>query len=187
MPQTDRHSATTPHSGHGAVLVLTDGSTWANRVAEWGLVFADASQATIHRIDVMDCFNSGVIIHRYTAGQDQACTSQTTGRQPTNTNDTERGQRRGRESTIDVLHGIPHEAIRDYAVTHAVDLIIICVRERVRSEQTFLGDTLTRVTHRTTIPTMTVEQPTEVHESQSQHEQYGLHEALGIPVRTGTE
>ena len=185
MPQTDRHSPTTPHSRHEAVLVLTDRSAWASRVAELGLVFADAASATVHRIDVIECLDSGVIVHRYVSGHDHACESRTTGRQPTDTADTEPNRQRTREPTIDVLHGVPHEAIRDYAATHAIDLIIICVRERARSERTFLGDILTRMTRNITIPTLTVEQPTESDDPQRQDE-HDRHDALGVDVCTKT-
>jgi nucleotide-binding universal stress UspA family protein len=187
MPPIDRHSVTTPHSRRKTVLVLTDGSAWATRVAEWGLVFADAASATVHHIDVIDCLDAGVIVHRYTSDQ-ETCEYRTTGRHPTDTDraDTDPSRRRFREPTIDVLHGVPHEAIRDYASTHAIDLIIICVRERARSERTFLGDTLARVTRRTTIPTMTVEQPAESHEPQRQDEQSDHPDALDVDVRTDT-
>lgn len=187
MPPIDRHSAITPHSRRETVLVLTDGSAWASRVAEWGLVFVDAASATVHHIDVIDCLDAGVIVHRYTSDQ-KTCESRTTGRHPTDTDraDTEPSRRRAREPTIDVLHGVPHEAIRDYAVTHAIDLIIICVRERARSQRTFLGNTLTKVTRHTTIPTMTVEQPAESPDSQRQDEPSDRHDALGVDVRIET-
>ena len=45
------------------VLVHTDGSNQAKRVAEWGLIFADIARATVHRIDVVDCLDSEMIIH----------------------------------------------------------------------------------------------------------------------------
>lgn len=110
---------------------------------------ANASSAAVHRIDVIDCLDAGVIVHRYAADHDQACEYRTTGRHPTGTDThtdiatTEPSRRQAREPTIDVLHGVPHEAIREYAGTHAIDLIIICVHERARSQRTFLGNTLT--------------------------------------------
>lgn len=186
MPPPNRYSATRSHSRRETVLVLTDGSAWATRVADWALVFADASSATVHRIDVMDCLDSGVIARRYESSHDQACEYRTTGRYYTGTADTEPSAHRAREPTIDVPHGVPHEAIRDYAVTHTIDLIIICVRERARSERTFLGDTLARVTRSTTIPIMTVEQSAKLLKPQRQDKQSDRYDALDVDVRTDT-
>lgn len=85
MLPTDRHSASTSHTRRETVLVLTDGSAWASRVAEWGLVFADASSATVHHIDVIECLDSGVIVHRYPMSHDHAGAYRITERQPTDT------------------------------------------------------------------------------------------------------
>nr|WP_273741585.1 transposase [Natrinema soli] len=49
--------------------MLTDGSERAGRTAEWWLVFTESREATVHRIDVLDCLDSGVIVQRYDSEQ----------------------------------------------------------------------------------------------------------------------
>lgn len=120
------------------VLVLTDGSTQARRVAEWELVFTDAARAAIHRIDVIDCLDSGMIIHRHT----DASTDKT-------------NQIRGHEPEIEVLHGVPHEALLDYVAANAIDLVVIGVCDRTDLSHSFIGNMLATVSQTATVPVMT--------------------------------
>lgn len=65
MSVPNQHSASKRYNGWSeTVLVLTDGSDQAKRVAEWGLIFVDASRAALRWIDVVECLGSGEIIHR---------------------------------------------------------------------------------------------------------------------------
>lgn len=128
------------------VLVITDGSDQAQRLAEWKLVFGEFRQTTVHQIDVLDCVDSGVIIrtHKNTK-QDrrerQNPPSASTGTDPAN-------RYRGATSGIDVLHGIPHEAVLDYVTAHEIDRIIVSRRgaaECTRSRFGQLCATVSRV------------------------------------------
>lgn len=166
MPAIDRHDTTTLTECE-SVLVLTDRSDWADRVAKWGLVFTVSSNATVHRIDVVACLDSGVIVHRDERDQDKACEFRATERHSTATADSESNR-----ETIDVLHGVPHKAINEYAAQLAVDRLIICACERSRSQRTFIGDTFTNVARTATIPTTIVEQSTDSRELLRAHDHH---------------
>lgn len=142
------------------VLVLTDGSKRAERVAEWGLIFAETTRAAIHRIDVVDCLDSGVIIHQYEERiQDEREheRGQPSRQLMHETIDREETQNREHEPAVDVLHGVPHETILDYTAANAIDVIIIGVGERTRLTQSFIGIAFANVSRAATIPVVTLE------------------------------
>lgn len=134
------------------ILVLTDGSTQAERVAEWELVFADIASATVHRIDVIECFDSGVIIYRDEGRMQNECGE--LGRRPTAAA-TDKPNRKD-EPAIDVLHGVPHEALLDYVAANAIDRIIISVCNRDIFTHSFIGNAFITVSQTATVPVMTI-------------------------------
>lgn len=137
-------------SSSRTALVLTDGSERARRTAEWWLVFAETPPATVHRIDVLDCLDSGVIVER----DDGGGLIEPDRTEPPKNGSTDRAARRHREgaSTIDVLHGAPAEAILDYVAANAVDRVVTCVGDRTCRTRSFVGYTFTRVGRTAGVP-----------------------------------
>lgn len=157
MSPIDRHGTTDRRNEQDeTVLVLTDGSKRAERVAEWGLVFTEATSAVIHRIDVIECLDSGVIIHRHDGCVQDGCDQLR--RPPTSaTTDCLVSWTQRCEPAIDVLHGIPHEAILEYVMMNAIDRIIVSVRDRTHLEQSLLGRAFATVSQAATVPVMTID------------------------------
>lgn len=135
------------------VLVLTDGSDTAKRVAEWGLVFVGTSGTTVHRIDVLDCLDSGVIIQTDTGSltERERLSQHLQSASPTQT----ANRHRRHQSTIDALHGVPHEALLDYVATNPIDCIIMSTHERMSPSRSFLGRTFAHVHRAAPVPVIT--------------------------------
>jgi nucleotide-binding universal stress UspA family protein len=135
------------------VLVLTDGSDRAKRVAEWGLVFVGAPGTTVHRIEVLECLDSGVVIQTDTGGLDKR---ERLGQRPPSASPAQTANRHLRdESTIDVLHGVPYEALLDYVATTSIDCIIMSTHERTSPDRSFLGRTFAHVHRAAPVPVIT--------------------------------
>lgn len=136
------------------VLVLTDGSDKAKRIAEWTLVFGGAPGTTVRRIDVLDCLDSGVIVQTDTdSGLDERERLREHLTSASATHTTNRHWRH--ESTIDALHGVPHEALLDYVATNPIDCIIMSTHERIHPDRSFLGRTFARVHRTAPVPVIT--------------------------------
>lgn len=137
------------------VLVLTDGSGRARRLAEWALVFAGASGNTVHRVDVLDCLDSGVVIQ--TDGK--SVQKEDEHQERTHTRAAPDGmmsQNQGHATAIDVLHGVPSEALLDYLRANAIDFTIMCICDNACLNRTLLGRTFARVSQATIVPMMTI-------------------------------
>ncbi|WP_247003836.1 universal stress protein [Halosolutus gelatinilyticus] len=68
----------------------------------------------------------------------------------------ERVAERGVSVTTDIVQGIPHEAIVQYAATHDADLVVMGTHGRDGLERYVLGSVAERVVNRATIPVLTV-------------------------------
>lgn len=137
---------------HGNVLVLTDGSERAYRMTEWEIIFAEMAGATVHRIDIINCLDSGVVVRKHdSAGQDQfEQTQETPASVPTDCTANQK-QENTTTTVIDVLHGVPHEAILGYVAANGIDcLIIVC--ERMCLDRSLLGCTVRNVSDAATVP-----------------------------------
>lgn len=154
MLPTSSQQYTTPYE---TILVLTDGGERAKRIAEWELVFSEASEATVHRIDVLDCLDSGVIIQTDDGGgqnehrQPERSSSRLSPYYPVN---------RSQEcvSAIDVLHGRPHEAILDYVATNLIDFIVLSTRDQTSPARSFFEQTFTRVHQQAPVPVIDIDE-----------------------------
>ncbi|WP_227377971.1 universal stress protein [Haladaptatus halobius] len=153
LPTSSQHD-TLPYE---SILVLTDGSERAKRIAEWELVFSEASEATVHRIDVLDCLDSGVIIRTDDGGgqnehrQPERSSSRLSPHYPVNRN-------HGCVSAIDVLHGRPHEAILDYVAANLIDCIVLSTHEQTPPNQSFLEQTFTRIHQEAPVPVINIDE-----------------------------
>lgn len=137
------------------ILVLTDGSGRARRLAEWTLVFAGASGTTVHRVDVLDCLDSGVIIQTDVESvQNEDEYQERTHTWPASDGVVSQSQRRA--SAIDVLHGNPSEALLDYIEGSAIDFTIMCICDSAYLNRTLLGRTFACVSQAATVPIITI-------------------------------
>lgn len=144
------------------VLVLTDGSAHAKRVAEWNLVFVGVPGTAVRRIDVLDCLDSGVVIQtNHGDSQDERERPGEYSRSTRATNQHQQG-----ESTIDALHGVPHEALLDYVTTNPIDGMIMSTHERTHPNRSFLGHTFARVYRAAPVPVITTTETATAHISQ---------------------
>lgn len=139
------------------VLILTDGSERAGRTTEWWLVFAKSREATVHRIDVLDCLDSGVIVQRYDGGQVERDGRE---RSPTSTlTGCAVSDHHIRAATIGVLHGVPHEAILDHISANSIDRIVLSVCGMTHPTRSFVGRTFVEVRHPVTVPVVIIRRP----------------------------
>lgn len=147
------------------VLVLTDGTDRANRKAEWEIVFSDFPGTTIHWIEVLDCLDSGVIIRNRT---EIAQNDRERRKQSRISVAPHRMTVHNQEYTpaIDVLHGVPHEALLDYIETNATGRIVMSVSEPTDFNRSFIGRTFAKVDRVTTVPVKIVGRTSDSHESQ---------------------
>lgn len=158
MSVPDRHGASKRDNGWSeTVLVLTDGSDRAARVAEWGLIFADASRVTVRWIEIVECLDSGVIIQCYESRvqNEHGHPRRRFERASARTHDVTTPNRE-HEPATDVLHGEPHKALLDYVAANAIGLCIIGVCERTRLHRSFVGSTLATVDQVATVPTVLI-------------------------------
>lgn len=137
------------------VLVLTDGTDRARRLADWTLVFIETPLMTVHHVDVLDCLDSGVIIQTHDdSGQNDSDRSERTPSQSLSHHVT--SQNHGHDPTLGVLHGVPSEALLEYLDANAIDLLIMSVRDSAYLDRTLLGNAFTRVSQTATVPTVTI-------------------------------
>ncbi len=166
------------------VLVLTDGSSRARRLAEWALVFDGAPGNTVHRVDVLDCLDSGVVIQIHSENvqnEDEYQERTHTRAAP----DSVVSQSQGHTTTIDVLHGVPSEALLDYLEGYAIDFTIMCICDSSCLNRTLLGRTFARVNQAATVPMMTITgarpaQPSEQNRSRCDQEETSTRNEIGF-------
>lgn len=150
MPPSNDQQSISPSE---TVLVLTDGSDRAKRVAEWGLVFVGTPETTVHWIDVLECLDSGVIIQIDTGSLAER---ESLGQRPPSASPAQATNRHRRhESTIDALHGVPHEALLDHVATTSIDCIIMSTPEHTSPDRSFLGHTFAHVHRAAPVPVIT--------------------------------
>lgn len=137
--------------------MLTDGSERAGRTAEWWLVFAESREVTVHRIDVLDCLDSGVIVQRYDGGQVERDGRE---RSPTSTpTGCAMSGHHVRAAAIGVLHGVPHEAILDHIAANSIDRVVLSACEMTCPTRSFVGRTLVEVSRAVTVPVVIIRRP----------------------------
>lgn len=126
-------------------------------MVEWEMLFAKGSGATVHRIDVVDCLDSGVIVRKHDSG-DQNKFERVRKTPPSVPTDctVNPEQENTTMTVLDVLHGVPHEAILGYAAANAIDCIMM-VCERTSFDRSLLGCTFRNVRDAATGPAVTVD------------------------------
>lgn len=129
-----------------SVLVLTDGSDRALRMAEWELFFTEFRGAHVHHLEVVKCCDSGVVLK-----QRESCM-----RNEQNNRDLVSSKVSTFESDqvvnsgFEVFYGRPSTAILEYANMHRIDILILAYKEK-SSRQSFLESIFARIERTTSI------------------------------------
>lgn len=122
------------------VLLPTDGSDAAERAATEGLDVAERYDADVHAIYVVDSATYGF----EDAPSSLVGLLKEGGRKAVDEVAAE-ARERDLSVTTDVLRGVPHDEIREYAVGVDADLIVIGTRGRTPETDRLLGSTTARV------------------------------------------
>lgn len=142
-----------PESGYGMynhVLIPTDGSDAAERAADHGLGVAERYGADVHVIYVVDTTTYGFedaprsIVGLLKQGGQNAVEEIATD-----------ARDRNLPVTTDIVRGIPHEEIREYATGVDADVIAMGTRGRTADTGRLLGSTIARVVRRSDVPVLT--------------------------------
>ncbi len=142
-----------PESGYGMydhVVIATDGGDAAERAADHALDIAERYGADVHVIYVVDTTTywfedtpRSIVGLLKQGGQ----------------NAVEEIASDARELslpvTTDILRGVPHEEIREYATGVDADVVVMGTRGRTADADRLLGSTTARVVRRSEVPVLT--------------------------------
>lgn len=143
-----------PESGYGMydhVVVPTDGSEAAERAATQVLEIAERYGATVHVIYVVDTTTYGFedaprsIVGLLKEGGQKAVDEIATD-----------ARDRNLPVTTDILRGVPHEAILEYAEGVDADVIAMGTRGRTGDMDRLLGSTTARIVRRSDVPVLAI-------------------------------
>lgn len=129
------------------VLVATDGRPGADAAIDQSLALAEAYDATVHALFVVNDADSRlpVVISEFERVGDEA------------TGEVERlAARRGVAARRAIRYGHPHEAIIEYAREEAVDLIVTGTESRSGLDRLAFGSVSQRVVRDAPVPVLTV-------------------------------
>jgi nucleotide-binding universal stress UspA family protein len=136
------------------ILVPTDGSKAARRAAEHAIELANASDATVHAMYVMDMGDADFVA----TPDDIAETRRRMEKKGTEYTDeiAEMAGERGVECVTVVKSGIPEDEILEYVRDNDVDLVSMGKRGRSDPDKLLIGSTTQRVLARAEIPVHTM-------------------------------
>ncbi|WP_121743417.1 universal stress protein [Natronorubrum halophilum] len=136
---------------YNRILVPVDESDPAAAALDHALEIADEWDATVSLLYVADTNESS----QTRLGTEVVDVLEQEGEEIVS-NARERVAERGVSVTTDIVQGIPHEAIVQYAATHDADLVVMGTHGRDGLERYVLGSVAERVVNRATIPVLTV-------------------------------
>lgn len=151
---TARETDADPVTDYGDVLVPTDGSDAAAAAVDHGIAVAEAFDATLHAVHVVDlgamATGSGVEpptdqIERYTEAGEAAVEAVA-----------ERARGEGVDATTTVEHGFPTADLLEYVDEHGVDLVAMGTHGRAGIDRVLLGSTTERLVCRSPVPVLAV-------------------------------
>lgn len=121
------------------ILVPTDGSDSVDRAIEQALGLAEADNATLHTLFVVE--RGPWIDHR---GEQLRTALENEGKRATE-DVAERGKERGIAVISEIRSGDPHREILEYADDHDVDLIVMGTQGRTGLDRYLLGSVTEKV------------------------------------------
>lgn len=148
------------------ILVPTDGSEPADRAFEQALNLAETYDAEIHVLNVVDVsamageFDAMTLVNKL----------EESGERITETL-RERAEAAGVERVeTEVVEGVPHRTILDYAADHDVDLIVMGTHGRTGLDRFLLGSVTERIVRKAEMPVLTVRGEDETDEEEEETE-----------------
>ncbi|ACM57290.1 universal stress protein [Halorubrum lacusprofundi] len=155
VPVLTVHEDTTLDSDFETVLVPTDGSDAANVAANHGITIAEATDAAMHVIHVVDLtavsgeFGSAEVLTALEEAGQQAVDDVI-----------HRAEDAGLRSVeASILSGTPARAILDYAEERDIDLIVMGTHGRTGLERYLLGSVTEKIVRVADVPVLTVSLP----------------------------
>lgn len=140
---------------YDTILVPTDGSENAEAAAEHAVGLAEAFDATVRVLNVVDAaalvggmdeFDAGPEVERALESAGEGAVGTVAGM----------ASEAGLDVTTEVLTGRPHRSIADYAAEVGADLIAMGTHGRTGLERLLLGSVAERVVRTSSVPVLTV-------------------------------
>ena len=139
------------------ILVPTDGSSGVDRAVEHAVDLARTYGAELHVLNVVNIASLSTEVNSEAVIEDL----EDQGRELTS-EIAERAADAGVEDvTSEVIHGIPHETILEYADEEDVDLVVMGTHGRTGLEHYLLGSVTEKVVRTSDVPVLTVRAPEE--------------------------
>lgn len=151
LPILTVHEETVVTKDIDTILIPTDGSDSATAAAHHALEFAQAADASVHTIYVVD-------VTEFTPDEHETVYDafEVAGKQATD-DVIERAQEMGiSDIEASVLSGVPHQAIQDYAEANNVDYIFMGTHGRTGVSRYVLGSVTERVVRFTDVPVVSL-------------------------------
>ncbi len=155
VPVLTVHEDMTLDPDFETVLVPTDGSDAANAAADHGITLAEATDAAMHVVHVVDLtavsgeFGSAEVLNAL----------EEAGQQAVDDIITRAGDAGLRSVQAAVLSGIPARAISDYAKERDIDLVVMGTHGRTGLERHLLGSVTEKIVRIADVPVLTVSPP----------------------------
>ncbi|QSG03613.1 universal stress protein [Natranaeroarchaeum sulfidigenes] len=135
------------------ILLATDGSDDAAAAADHALDHAERYDATLHLVSVVEtrtAYDNAIVDPETVAGNLR--------KEARKTLDllAERAEAAGVETTTEILEGVPHEAIENYAAERDVDLILLGTQGRSAFKRALLGSTTDSIVRSRVAPVLVV-------------------------------
>jgi len=135
------------------ILLAADGSDDADAAADHAIDHADRYDATLHLVYVVEtrtAYDNAIV--------DPETVASNLRKEGRETLDAiaERATSAGVETTTEILEGVPHEAIENYAAEHDVDLILLGTQGRSAFKRALLGSTTDNIVRSRVAPVLVV-------------------------------
>lgn len=137
------------------VLVPTDGSERAMTALAHGSQLASRYDATLHLIHVVETtgVTEALDDEQFEVALDRI---ERAGREAIETLVAEARQRDSTDVESAMLHGVPHEEIREYIETEDIDVVVMATAGRTGSERAVVGSVTERLVRTSPVPVLTV-------------------------------
>ncbi|QLD89595.1 universal stress protein [Natronomonas salina] len=136
------------------VLVPTDGSDGAMAAAEWAVGVADAYDATVHALSVVDATSLGLDVRSVGRADDLDDAARSAIDDVTTM-----AREAGLSATGTVATGTPYREIRSYVDEYGTDLTVIGRRGKAELERYLVGGVADRTLRTSHVPVVTVKHP----------------------------
>lgn len=133
------------------VHVPTDGSEAVELAVEHAIDIAKTYGAELHVLYVVDTASLSAEVNTATLIEDLEAEGEKATQAVA-----EQAERAGVETVTEVVNGIPHEAIVNYADDHAADLVVMGTHGRTGLDRYLIGSVTEKVVRTSDVPVLTV-------------------------------